>query len=223
MELKINRTTYTLKNLNADRRQFFVKNVLGLHNKIYSEDTPKKEKNNLIKEQAENVLKLVWMFIDPIDKKDLKDKHLMRIESEDYSYFLKRLNQKLEEYSNYLKTEAPQEQSVSQDITEVYAFLSKQFGWTFDYMKEMDELELLKAIKQAIKIQKTDQLNRINNNALVAAFGAGSKKAKRAIDDINNEAKQEKRFEQMQQSPAKRNMPLMSSDQLKEAVNGRRS
>ena len=146
----------------------------------------------------------------------------MKIEVEDYTLFLKALNEKLKEYSDYIKTQSPSEGGVKQDISEVYAFLSKEFGWTFEHIKEMDELELLKAIKEAIKIKKTNQINQINNNALVAAFGAGSKKAKKAIDDINNEVKQEQRIEQMKQTPAKRNSPLMTNEELRRAVSGRR-
>lgn len=222
MELKINKITYTLRNFNTERRVFFIKNVLNLHDKIYSKETSKTEKNNLINKQAVSILDLVWMFIFPQEKKELRDKSLMKIEVEDYTLFLKFLNEKLKEYSDYIKTESPNEGGVKQDISQVYAFLSKEFGWTFEHIKEMDELELLKAIKQAIKIKKTNQINQINNNALVAAFGAGSKKAKKAIDDINNEAKQEQRIEHMKQTPAKRNTPLMTNEEMRRAVSGRR-
>ena len=223
MELKINKTIYTLRNFNTERRVFFIQNVLNLHYKIYSKETPQAEKNNLIKNQAGSIQDLVWMFLFPQEKKELRDKSLMKIEVEDYTLFLKALNEKLKEYSDYVKAESHNEGGVKQDISEVYAFLSKEFSWTFEHIREMDELELLKAIKEAIRIKRTNRINQINNNVLVAAFSAGSKKAKRAIDDINNEVKQEQRIEQMKQTPAKRNSPLMTDEELRRAVNGRNS
>lgn len=223
MELKINKITYTLRNFNTERRIFFIKNVLALHDKIYSKDTPKTEKNNLVKKQAQSILDLVWMFLFAQEKKEIKDKSLMKIEVEDCALFLKTLNEKLKEYSNYIKAESSGEEGIKQDINEVYAFLSKEFSWTFEHIKEMDELELLKAIKEIIRLKKVNQVNQVSFNALVASFGAGNKKAGKAINDMKNEIKQEQRLEQMKQVPAKRNSRLMTDEEMRRAVNGRRS
>ncbi len=222
MELMINKTTFTLKNFNSERRVFFIKNILNLHPKIHSKETPQAEKNNLMKKQAESILDLVWMFIFPQEKKELKDKSLMKIEVEDYTLFLKTLEQKLKEYSDYIKAETPNEAGVKQDINEVYAFLSKEFSWTFEHIREMDELELFKAIKEAVRLKKVNQVNQISSNALVASFGAGSKAAGRAINNMKKEVKQDQTLEQMKQTPAKRNSPLMTDEELRRAVNGRR-
>jgi accessory colonization factor AcfC len=224
MELIINNIPYTLKKFNTERRAFYVQNILSQNKIIYSNQSDQASKDIAAKKQVESIIDLVWLFLNPQDKKELKNKSLLKIESDEYAKFLKNLNKKLQEYLEYLKSENSfNESNIKQDVNEIYAFLSNQYGWTFDYIEEMDELEMLKAIKEAIKIRKQNELNKINRNALIAAFGAGSKKAKKAIDDLNREAKQEERFEVMKQQPAKRNSPLMSPEKMKEAISVRRS
>lgn len=223
MELKINKITYTLKNLNAERRFFFVKKILSVHSKIHHKDTPEKEKSKLTIEQAQSVVDLVWMFLHPQDKKELRDASLMKIEAIDYGNFLKILSKKLEDYSAYIKTQSPNQDDRPQDINQVYAFLAKEFSWTFEFIQEMDELELLKAINEAINLKKISGISQINNNALVAAFGAGSKSAKKAIDDMNKEVKREEMLEQMKQQPAKRKTAFLTDEEMRRATSGRRS
>ncbi len=222
MELKINKITHTLKNFNSERRVFYIKNVLS-HNEAISK-ADKKEKNKIIALQASSILDLVWMFIYPQDKKELKDKSLMKITVEDYIYFLKELNQKLIDYSNYLKHESPTQDGVKQDINQVYAFLANQLGWTFEHMREMDELELVKAIKEVVRIKKASQRDLINSNVISGLVVQGDKGAQRYRKDMNREAERDERFEDMKQgTPQKRNVKMLSPEELRRAVNGRRS
>jgi glycine cleavage system H lipoate-binding protein len=223
MELKINKITFTLKNLNAERRLFFIKNILTPHAKINSKDITKEEKPKLIAKQAQSIIDLVWMFLPAQDKKELKDKSLMKIEAEDFAYFLKTLDEKLKSYSDFVKNEGDNEKGVITEISEVYAFLSKEFGWTFDYIKEMEEIELLKAVKQAIKIKKDRQRSVLNNNVLAGAVVAGNKKAHKTYSDINKKADRERLMQQMQAQPATRSTPFLSDEELRRAVNDGRS
>jgi hypothetical protein len=221
MELKINKTTYTLKNLNAERRAFFTNSVLSHYKTIHSKEVSDKERGAAVVEQSKSILELVWMFLFRSDKKGLRDKFLMKIEADDLVKFITTLNAKLKEYSNYIN-QTSQGVNKTEDSTEIYAFLSKEFGWTFEHIKEMDELELVKAIEKAIKLKKLSQANLINSNALVAAFGAGSKQAKRAIDNMNSDIRSDESLEAMKTQPAKRETELLTPDQLRRLASGRR-
>jgi len=223
MELKINKITYTLKNLNAERRAFYLKEVVSQNSIIHNKDCSQEEKNNAVAKQAQSIIDLIWLFLYSDDKKELKDKSNLKMEVCDYVSFLKNLDEKIKAYSDYINSQ-PDEGGVASSVEEVYSFLSKQYGWTFDYIREMEELDLLKALNHAIKLHKKENVNNVNVGALTSAFGAGNKKAKKIIDDLNNEEKTNEKIELLKNSqPIKRNTPMMSAEELRRAVNGRRS
>jgi hypothetical protein len=108
-----------------------------------------------------------------------------------------------------------EESSTTEKTEAIFAFMAKQYGWTFDYMREMDELELYKSLKEACNLSNKDNLNKVNIGALVGAFSSGSKQAKRKIDEMNSEAKLERKVEDMKGKKAVHDGDFLSDEQLK--------
>lgn len=202
MELIINGSTYTLRSVNSERRNIFVQKVLSIYDyrsanfDAFLKDTQKvlKEKHkldmtldqvksNFFKHYSIGLHTSIWSFLSSEDKKSLKTIDNLKIHENELKKFIEYVCKKIREYSSYVKTN--HNKGTSEDIHSVYSYLSRVYGWTFDEIKEMDELELMKAIENATQIIERENASNINANALAAAYGTGSKKAKSQIDSIN--------------------------------------
>lgn len=202
MEIIINKKTYVLKNVNNSRRNFFATHILPSYNyqkenfdkfisDIQKELAEKHKINqsieqvkfNFFKELSKNLNRSVWTFLKDEDKKEIGVESNLNIEKEELIKFIEWVCSKIKAYSDYVSGKS--NDKTKEDSEAIYSFLSKSFGWTFDQIKEMDELELLKAVEQAIELKKREQVENINSAALAGAYAGGSKKAKTEIDKLN--------------------------------------
>ena len=202
MEIIINKSTYTLKAVNSTRRQFFVDNVLSNYNyqaadfDTFLEETQKvlKEKHGknlsleevskqFFKQYNSNLFASIWSFLNPEDKKELKLLGNIDVTKQELTSFIEWVSSKIKAYANYAK----KSEGGKEDPEVVYSYLSRCYGWTFDHIRDMDELELLKAIENAVLITKRENVVSINNQSLAGAYVSGNKKAKNQIDQINRE------------------------------------
>lgn len=204
MEILINKSTYTLKSVNSSRRQFFVEKILSNYNyqaedfDSFLKDIQKSLKENhnqdltieevgkqFFKQYNSNVFASIWDFLTARDKKELKTIDNLDISKGELKKFIEYVSNKIRVYAAYVKSS--KNEGVKEDPEVIYAYLSRCYGWTFQYIKEMDELELMKAIENAIVINKRENANNINAQSLAGAYIAGNKKAKNQIDQINRE------------------------------------
>ena len=208
MELVINEKTYTLKKLNAERRVFLLNYILP-----YYDIKNKTDKDTLT--FYNNLKSAIWIFLKDEDKKEIGIIDNLEVDEKEYGNFINFFSQKITEYCNYVKLQSNQEGTKTEKIESIYAYLSSIYGWTFDYIKEMDELELLKALKEAIKIQERKQVQDINKGALIGAFSSGSKKAKSEIDKINRKINLDERREMLKNSEIKTPDVILTDEQMR--------
>lgn len=208
MEIVINKRTYILKSVNTNRREAFLQFAL-----------PYYENNERTNEQdiqfAKNVCLSVWSFLKDEDKKEIGLKDNLGVEVSELENFISWILAKIKDYNDFVQMNSGEEGTAPEKTETIFAFVAKQFGWTFEYMQEMDELTILKALQEVCKLQKKDDLNKINIESLVGAFSAGSKQAKRKIDEINNEAKSDERAKQMRSQKVEERGEFLSDEQLK--------
>lgn len=208
MEIVINKKTYILKPINQYRRELFSNCVLPFYNN-----------NEMTKEQYiefdKNIHFVLWEFLKDEDKKQIGIKEDLEAEVSQLGKFINWINKSITNYIEYIKLNSDEENAVTQKVETVFAFLSQQFGWTFEYMQEMDELTLLKALKEACELHKKDSINKVNLGALVGAFSAGNKQAKRKIDEMNREARLDSKVEQMKTSKIEKKGEFLSDEQLR--------
>ncbi len=205
MEIIINNVTFTLLPLNSIRRKAFVENILSNYNyeqpsfDAFMEETRKileekhkiifsldQVKKNFLKSFNQKIIDTIWLFIHKNDKIILKTKDNIVINSDQIVNFIENYSNKVKEYVSYVKNNSNNKEE-SEDIIVIYSYLSKCYGWTFEQIEEMDELQLLKAIEQAIISNKTDSVNQVNLQSLSGAFVSGNKKAKSQIDKMNRD------------------------------------
>ena len=203
MELVVNKTTLQLKEINTERRHFFVVNVLSNYNHneenfdVFIEKTKQElEKTHNIKLSNEKVKEkfftqfneklqtTIWLFLKEEDKKTIGTIENLDVEQDQIQKFIEFGCIKIKEYSDYVKVVSGKQTPTSEDIYAIYSYLSKSYGWTFDYIKDMDELQLVKALEQAILNDKKENVNNINNQALAASYASGNKKAKSQVDSL---------------------------------------
>ena len=208
MEIVINKKTYILKTLNTERRELFVKCVSPYYNN-----------NSMDLEQYKNFNKSVyvclWDFLKDEDKKEIGIKDDLDVNVDELGKFINWINKKIVEYCDFIKLKSGDENAKTEKTETIYAFISKQFGWTFEYMQEMDELTLLKALQEACELSNKENLNKVNLGALVGAFSSGSKQAKRKIDEMNRDARLSSKVEQMKNSKIEKKGEFLSNEQLK--------
>ena len=206
MELIINNATYTLKPLNAERRKVFVNEVLSFYN--YEEEsfksfmiktqeivqekygkkmTLKKVEEEFFKGYSRNVLNSIWSFLYKGDKSILKTSLNLSVEKEELQKFIEYVCNKIKEFTVYIKDK--HNGGTKEDIFKTYSYLSRTFGWTFEEIQEMDELELLKAIENAVLINERESVSHVNLQTLSGAYVAGSKEARTQISTMNNSLK----------------------------------
>lgn len=206
MELIINNATYILKPVNFERRDLFVNLVLKNYN-LECEDfdvfieqvqktlikyhgiklTKERVKINFFKEHEKSVLKCLWSFIQDHDKKDLRTLDNISVSSDQLVKFIEYVSSKIKEYCEYVTS--INNDSVKQDIYSIISFVAKNYGWSFPEILEMDNLELYKAIENAISINKDEQLTEINTYALGSALAQGSKEARSQVQKMHNRKK----------------------------------
>ena len=239
MELIINDSTYTLKSVNAERRIIFVEKVLSIYNyqsknfESFLKETQKilKEKykldmslekveSNFFKNYSQSVHYSIWTFLTPEDKKQLKNINNLDISQNEIQKFIEYICNKIKEYSSYIKKN--HKKTADEDIHSVYSYLSRAYGWTFDQIKEMDELELMKAIENAVDILEKENASNINSHALASAYGSGNKKAKTQIDSINRRLSMKNKMKNANNVEPKDNTTLSREDikKIMEAENG---
>jgi len=206
MEIVINNKTYVLKPVNADRRVLFSTCVLP----FYDKETLTNEQS---KEFEKNVTLVLWDFLKDEDKKEIGVKENFEIEIEELGKFINWVSEKIKEYCDFIKLNNGEESSSTEKTETIFAFIAKQYGWTFDYIREMDEIELYKSLKEACSLANKE--NTVNIGALVGAFSAGSKQAKRKIDEMNSEAKIERKINDMKGKKAVHDGDFLSDEQLK--------
>lgn len=202
MELLINDTLRELKSINSKRRSLFVQNVLSFfppegvteeqHKKKVAEEFRKKQEISddefefeFFKSFGEALNASIWSFLRSEDKKEIKKPENLDVSKEENTKFIAWLSKHIEVYAKYVKAACGLMAGEKEDIDVIFAFLAKTYSWTFDQMREMNELDLFKAIEQAVALQERENLERINAGALTAAFASGSKPAKNQIDQMN--------------------------------------
>ena len=212
MEIIINKKTYTLKPINFDRRVLFSECVLPYYNN-----------NNMTIEQytkfEKNIYSVLWEFLKDEDKKELGIKENLNkkgvIDISELGKFINWISERIKEYCAFIKINNGDNDSSTEKTETIFAFLSKHYGWTFDYMQEMDELDFLKALKEACELSKRESIDKVNIGALVGAFSSGSKQAKRKIDDINREARMEQKINEMKSGKIEKAGEFLTEDQLR--------
>lgn len=239
MELIINNITYTLKSINSERRIIFVNKILSfynyksnnfesflketqeiLKNKYKLDMTLPKVKSNFFKHYSESIYYCIWNFLSSEDKKELKNINNLDISQNEIKKFIEYVCNKIKEYDSYVKKN--HKKTSSEDIYSVYSYLSRIYGWTFDEIKEMDELELMKSIENAVDILEKENASNINSHALAAAYGSGNKKAKSQIDSINKKVSIKNKIKNANNIEPKDNTTLSRNDieKIMEIKNG---
>lgn len=238
MELILNNKTYTLRNINSERRQFFVNHILPNYqieneDEFFSEIQKSLQTNHKIEKPLDQIKKdffkqfgkilnqSIWMFLFPEDKKELGIVENINVSKDESVKFINWLCNFIKKYTSYVGSTSSK--SKSEDIETILSFVSSIYGWTFDEMKEMDELELLKAVEQAIEIKKKNQIEQINSNALAGAYASGSKKAKTEIDKLNRNLNKENQIREIKKvNPEFKMKNELSRDQLEKLMNYKR-
>jgi hypothetical protein len=202
MDLLINDTLCELKPVNTARRLFFTQNVLSFFppEGTSLEDHQKAIKDNL-KEQGKEVENFqeefyksfddgikgtIWHFLAIEDKKAIKRPEKLDIPQDQKTKFINWVNGKIEQYCEYVKLSVT-DGGKKAHIDEIKAFIAKTYGWTFEKIEEMDELQFFKTLEQAILLKQQEHYENVNANALAAAFGSGSKPAKQALNKIGSD------------------------------------
>lgn len=235
MELIINNTTYTLRPLNSERRALFVDKVLSYYNfkskgtdfNSFMKETKEvllKEHNidmsleqviaDYFKEYTKSLYDTIWAFLIPEDKKQLKQVTKLNIAQDELQKFIETISNKIKFYSNYIKSKG--NNNVTEDIHAIYSHLSRIYGWTFEEIKEMDELELVKAIENSVEIMNRENVTTINSHALVGAYASGNKKAKSQIDSMNRSLKRKSDTKNIPEDKS-----TLTREQLKDIMEGR--
>ena len=205
----INEKTYILKTVNRHRRELFVNCILP----YYKLEKLSSEQN---KQLYDNCLASLWDFLKDEDKKDIGIRNHLKISDDELAKFVNYVCEKITEYSEYVKlNNGREDKPVIESEEKILAFVAEKFGWTFEHMREMDELDLLKAVKEASDISKKENLNKINTEALVGAFSSGSKQAKRKIEELNREAKSEALVEKMKTAKFTKAGEFLTEEQLR--------
>lgn len=206
MELVINKKTYVLRELNSSRRQFFVNYIFPFYN--YSPEGLEKHfqeiqnhlsekfkikksldqvKKDFFKEFGQSLNLAIWIFLKDEDKKEIGIAQNLNVDKVEIEKLINWVSTKIKAYSEHVS--GSKSVNKSEDIEAIYCYLAATYGWTFEQMKEMDELQLLKSIEEAIDINRRNQVDGINSMALATAYGSGSKRAKTEIDKINKKVK----------------------------------
>lgn len=212
MELIINKKTYTLKNVNSARRQFFVDHVFPHYNssngnldefflsvqKAAPEKTLENIRLDFFKNFAQVLDLAVWIFLTAEDKKQIGVIGNLDVKKEEFEKFINWVSAKITKYSEYVGSKSSSNKS--EEVEPIFCFLAATYGWTFEQMKEMDELDLLRSVEEAINLKKKNQIEQINSNALAGAYASGSKKAKSEIDKLNRKVTTEHNFKNLKKT-----------------------
>lgn len=239
MEIIINGATHTLKSVNPERRGFFVQKVLphynykakdfdkyieeiqrNLEEKHGSKWTIKQITANFFKQYSKDVHKSLWSFLSSEDKKSLKKIENLDVSIDEIKKFIEYVSEKIRIYSNYMKQK--HDDGVREDVHSVYSYLSRTYGWTLEEIKEMDELELMKAIENAVTINERENATNINSQALAGAYVGGNKQAKTQIDTINRKVTSKERLKQVKKANPEMKSPL-SREELTNIMNRRKN
>lgn len=235
MELIINNATYILKPVNIERRDEFVQLVLKNYNlecadfDVFIDEVQKvllseyklnltreRVKINFFKEHQSNVIKSLWSFIQDQDKRILQSASNLNVDAQELIKFIEYVSFKIKEYCSYV---GKIKDSKQEDIYSVYSFIAKTYGWSFPEIIEMDNLQLYKAIENAISMSKDQELSEINQQALAGALAAGSKQAKSQIDKMHNRRKIDKfEAELKKTNPDLKMKNELSRDELKKMM-----
>jgi len=239
MELIINKATYTLKEMNAPRRQFFVDNVLSHYNyeakdfdsfiKLIQDELLNKYqitksilqvKQDFFKQFSLKLHLTIWQFLNPRDKKELKTADNLDIEQVELQKFIETNCAKIKEYSEYVKT-IPSD-GIVEDINAIYSYIASTYGWSLNDIKEMDELELLYCLEQAIILNKKKNIEDVNIQSLAGSYVSGSKKAKSQIDKMSSQLKNEILEKQLQKNnPTLQMKNELTKEQLRQIMEGK--
>lgn len=237
MEIVINKKTYQLKNVNAPRKHFFATYILPNYNyqknnfeefllEIQKELVKNHKINqsieqiryNFFRELSKNLNKSIWMFLDSEAKKEIGIESNLDVSKQEMIKFIEWVCEKIRKYAEYVGPQS--NKSKGEDVEVIYSFLAKEYGWSLDEMKEMDELEVLKALEQAIELKKRDQADNINSAALAGAYAGGSKKAKTEIDKINRNLVRDKGIKNLiKNNPNLEIKNELSREQLQQLIN----
>lgn len=206
MEIEINDAFFDLKPMNSRRRTFFAENVLPF---FPPENTSEAQHQKNIQAELvrthqktfsdfsfhffksfDDAIKLsMWMFLSVDAKNQIKSPEKIDCEKDQKTAFLNWCFSKITAYSKYVANAcASQGAGEKEQIEAIFAFLAKTYGWSFEEMREMDELDLFKSIEQAVLLKQQENLEKINAGALTAAYASGSKQAKSQIDNLNRRA-----------------------------------
>jgi hypothetical protein len=234
MELVINKRTYTLRPVNAERRTLFAEKVLSMYNfqsddldsfiketqktlkEKHGQDLPfERVKSDFFKAHLFNIHSAIWAFLTPEDKKELGTVSDIDVTKEAAQQFIEWVCAKIKTYSSHVKTS--HKDGVSEDIHSVYSHLARVYGWSFEQIKEMDELELMKAIENSVEIMEKEQVSKINAQALAGAYVTGNKQAKTQIDSINRRVTNKSKFKQIAKVNPKMETSI-SRDQIKQMM-----
>lgn len=197
MEIIINNKTYILKSFNYIRRGHFINNVLS----FYGDNLEKTQE--FYNTYQHHLLKCIWLFIKDEDKKDIGTLEKLEVSQEQQGNFVNYCNDKITKYAEYIQEQSTNGAEKVDSYENIFAYLSKNYGWTFDYINEMDEIDLSNAIKEAINLNKKELLKDVNIQSLTGAFSQGSKQAKKQIDKMNKENEREEMEKRQSKEPPK--------------------
>jgi hypothetical protein len=69
-------------------------------------------------------------------------------------------------------------------LDEVYLWLCRHYGWTYDYVKEMSEMEIFNAILVVDKHRYMDTLKAVNDASIIEGLKADNRHSKHTIRAI---------------------------------------
>jgi hypothetical protein len=234
MYIIIDKKTYKLKPFNVERRQLFVSNILSNYNgssfdsqitsiqeeikKVYGVQISKeKASKDFFKEFDKLIYTTVWCFLLDEDKKEIGIIENLKIEQEEKIKFIEHYSKKVKELTSLAESGGEKVDQLT-----IHTFIAKHLGRSVEEVAEMDEIMVIKIIKEIADFLQQERIDNINSNALAVAYANGNKSAKTQINKLQSEIKRNKSYKKYKNARPEQMKPTtnFSLDELRRLSNG---
>lgn len=140
-----------------------------------------------MKEYAQGVLKTLWAFLKPDDKKEIGTIDKLNIKNEDLEKWQKEVVAEIEKTIKYFSEKEENIATTNQKDT-VEAFLVRN-GYNREEVRNMNAIDLFEAIDGAMLENERARVVALNDRALASTYAKGNRDSLNAIKRINNDFK----------------------------------
>lgn len=234
MYIVINKTTLKLKPFNTSRRQIFVNNILSNYNgngfdnqieliqqeiqRVYGVKISKeKAQKDFFREFGNMIIKTIWEFLKDEDKKEIGIIGNLKVGEEEKIKFIEYYSKKTKELQEY-----SDQSGERTDPLTIHTFIAKHLGRSVEEIAEMDEILIIRILKEIVDLMQQERVDNINLSALATAYANGNKSAKSQINKLQNEIKRNKSYKKYKNAePEKiKETTSFSKDELRRLANG---